>query len=647
MSDVCLVAMPYRPLHRPSMALGLLKACLHDAGIPVAALYPNIWFAEEIGLPDYLGLFNTRGEQLLGELTFAGSLSEHQVTCGEYLEAAQLIVCAGDPAREPRYRRLRPRLENAMQKAGAFVERVADAVLETGARIVGCTSLFQQHTASLALLRRVRALAPEVITMMGGANCEGPMGLATQRNFPWVDFVVSGEADELFADLCRGLLAQGREWSPTEWPDGVIGPGRSAPVAASEAPRAVTRDLEALPIPDYQDYFRTLQASSIAPDIKPALPFEISRGCWWGQKRRCKFCSVGGLGVTYRTKSSARTVRELRELAQRHGLDRFMLVDSALRPARFQELLSRLTSEQAPYSIFCGLRAGLAREEVRLLADAGIRCILPGLESLHDSALQLLNKGTTVAANIELLKWCQEFGIDVLWLLLYQIPGDSDAWYAEMAELVPLLTHLQPPAMVVPIEFHRFSAYQSHPQEHGLALRPARAYSHVYGLGGEELADLAYYFEDGSSEQPPTPASPGLRALRVDVGKWILGWRPLPHLAVSASGERPVLRIADDGTRLQIRDTRACAVKPHLCLEGLASRAYRACRQAVTRPELTRTLRAELGEPLTADELEPVVAELKRLKILVELGEQLLSLAVGEPCRPLPERSEFLGLTRS
>ena len=46
---------------------------------------------------------------------------------------------------------------------------------------------------------------------MGGANCEGEMGEQTLESFPWVDCIVSGEADALFPDLCRDLLDQGRD----------------------------------------------------------------------------------------------------------------------------------------------------------------------------------------------------------------------------------------------------------------------------------------------------------------------------------------------------------------------------------------------------------------------------------------------------
>ncbi|MBD2131920.1 cobalamin B12-binding domain-containing protein [Sphaerospermopsis sp. FACHB-1094] len=92
-----------------------------------------------------------------------------------------------------------------------IIDRVARAVLELNPRIVSCSSTFQQNCASLALLRRIRELNPAIATIMGGANCEGEMGLTLHQAFDWVDFICSGEGDELFSALCQQILTHGRE----------------------------------------------------------------------------------------------------------------------------------------------------------------------------------------------------------------------------------------------------------------------------------------------------------------------------------------------------------------------------------------------------------------------------------------------------
>ena len=77
----------------------------------------------------------------------------------------------------------------------AFLDWCADRIEASGARLVGITSVFQQHVASLALARRLKARLPDIFVVMGGANCEAIMGAETLRQFPFVDAIVSGEAD--------------------------------------------------------------------------------------------------------------------------------------------------------------------------------------------------------------------------------------------------------------------------------------------------------------------------------------------------------------------------------------------------------------------------------------------------------------------
>ncbi len=188
-ADVCLVSMPYASLSRPSMALGLLKAILEEGGMRAAVVHANLLFAEAIGLRRYEVI--TEGSPIVflsGEWTFAGAAfaddPRREEKDAEYLRQ---VHEASEPAQSRSERTQRARGRSAADAlisdlwalraaATQFVDDVARRVLATGARVVGCTSTFEQHVASLALLRRIHELDPDVITMLGGANCETVMG---------------------------------------------------------------------------------------------------------------------------------------------------------------------------------------------------------------------------------------------------------------------------------------------------------------------------------------------------------------------------------------------------------------------------------------------------------------------------------------
>ena len=142
-----------------------------------------------------------------------------------------------NPTRPPTAGRDPRAILAARDAAGAFVDWCADRVVEPQPRIVGFTSVFQQQLASLALAKRIKARLPDTFIVMGGANCEATMGVETVRQFPFVDAVVSGEADRVFAELAvrvvpRDPAARGapRASSPRRSVAGLIW-ARPAPTA--------------------------------------------------------------------------------------------------------------------------------------------------------------------------------------------------------------------------------------------------------------------------------------------------------------------------------------------------------------------------------------------------------------------------------
>jgi magnesium-protoporphyrin IX monomethyl ester (oxidative) cyclase len=621
MTDVCLVLMPYAAMERPSLAIGLLKACLKESGIEPAVLYPNLWFAQEIGVYNYKVISEGLAAQFVGEWTFSGAaFPDFESDHSEYFTTIPNIK--EDTIKE---------LWRVREKAALFIDRIAQSILDLQPRIVSCSSTFHQHCASLALLRRIRELAPEVITLMGGANCEGSMGLATHQAFPWVDFVCSGEGDEIFAKLCRLLLERGREVDLTELPYGVINPDhRSKGLIATLAPRASVQNLDQIPIPDYDDYFQTLEnCPKIAPYITPGMFVETSRGCWWGQKQHCTFCGLNGAGMTYRSKSPDRVVKEFSWLSGRYGQRKFFVVDNILDLNHINTVLPMFAALEERYSIFYETKANLKRQQVQQLASAGVRWLQPGIESMHDSLLGLMKKGNTALMNVQLLKWAREFGIQVFWNFLVGLPGECREWYAEMLEWLPLIAHLQPPTEETRlVRFDRFSPYHERSHEYGLTLVPQGAYSYIYPLDTERLKDLAYSFEE-VGEDRRLPEHQRLR-------EWVSQWQKL-----FKSESPPMLSaIEDNGDRLQLIDTRPCAIEQEISLDGLAYRVYVECDRTLTHRELMDALVRKYGRDVSWDEIQPVVEELRSRKILLELNDRLLSLAVREAIVPLLELQE-------
>lgn len=615
--DIALVSMPYPPLNQPSMALGLLVAALRGDGMAATALYPCLDFAEEIGLDAYSFVSDSKQEYLVGEWTFApAAFGADAPDDPGYLDRllAQPVTRAvlqrnpalGDP---------RLLLERIRAAADPFVARLAREIVATGVRIVGCTSTFTQHVPSLALLHHVKILDPSITTMIGGANCEGLMGVATKRAFDWVDFVVSGEADLLLPVLCRrvldGTAGQG------DLPEGVIGADHPALVGAAPAPRVAIDDMDLTPAPDFDDYFAALSASPLTTCIVPGLAMETSRGCWWGAKHHCTFCGLNGGNMAFRSKPADRVLAELDALADRYGITKFNIVDNILDLGYIKSLLPQL-ARPAPYTLFYETKANLRRDQLETIAAAGIRRLQPGIENMHDAILKLVDKGTTGLLNLRLLKWARELGIFITWNFLWDVPGEQDAWYAEMAAWLPRVAHLQPPG-IDRIQFHRFSPYHMRSAQFGLTLEPFHSYAAVYPVSTPDLRDLAYYHQD-VARRPAVEVMaerPGLKATVREVALWNRAWlRPEPA--------RPVLllvRNADGGA--MVIDTRPAFAGQH-ALDALDLRLLDACSDIRAEATLAALIDAASG---------PVAASLARLDdagLVLRQSGNVMSLVLRE-----------------
>ena len=481
-SPVVLVSMPFADADRPSLQLGLLKAAVGAAGFPVRTVHAYLDFAALVGASAYRLLAAHRGRQF-----------------GDWL----FSVAAFGPAAPDPYAKMvddfavdLPSVDLISLRervVPAFLDSLASDPVWLAAQFVGFTSTFQQNVASFALARRLKDRHPGIVTIFGGANFEGSMGAEYLRAIDCVDHAISGPGEAALPELLGELTG-----TPT--------------------PAAFAGGLDDLPVPDYDEYFDRASRLGILDRKSVLLPFESSRGCWWGAKHHCTFCGLNGETMRYRSKSPERVLDELGTLARRHRTFRFEAVDNILDPQYLTTVLPALT--KAGYDLFWEVKANLRREDLRLLAQAGIRRLQPGIESLGSRVLGLMNKGVRASQNVCLLKWARYYDIDVAWNLLWGFPGETAADYAAQAAAVPHLAHLQPPGSADRIWLERFSPlFASTPEP-----VPEPSYRYVYP-DFVDLSQAAYFFDW------PSPLDDAVYSdVRREVDRWIAGWPSGPAL---------------------------------------------------------------------------------------------------------------------
>ncbi|MEM7248614.1 MAG: RiPP maturation radical SAM C-methyltransferase [Acidobacteriota bacterium] len=604
--DVLFAVMPTCSARRPALGVSLLQARLEERGRHARVTYFNLEHARLIGLELHRLLAGEHrlgvpmpallGEWLFAEAAFPGQLAPTDDYVATFLEPL------------PELHPFLPDLLAARARSEELVERAVESIARDRPRVLGFTTTFHQTCASLAVATRVKRLTDPPIIVFGGANCEGPMGQQLLESFDCIDHVISGEADEAFPPLVDAWL-EGREPEPAA---GVLSRSVARPEEDTTSP---VRDLDALPIPDFRDYFDTLARLELSrDDVDARVPFETSRGCWWGAKQHCTFCGLNGQGMGFRSKSPERALDELGRLRSRHGVRRLEAVDNILDLGYLKTVLPRLAEQPLDVELFYETKANLRFEQLALLRAAGITAIQPGIESLSDHVLALMRKGCTTTQNVQLLRWCAELGIEVAWGLIFGFPGETADDYRDMTELLPLLSHLPAPRYGGNIRLDRFSPNFERADELGFtAVEPAAAYSHVFPLEKDELSRLAYFFDSRLADDP------GLETEAATLLERLAEWQ---ELARQPAETRPKLDVYPTSTLVLVEDRRPVATRPQHALTGLDARVLVACDEARSVERLVRSL----GSSET--DLIDSVRRLRDDRLVVELGGRILSLGV-------------------
>jgi ribosomal peptide maturation radical SAM protein 1 len=602
---VTLVAMPWQAVDSPSLPLGILRAVAAAHGFAVPTAYPaNLRWVEflmartggEIGPPAYHDVAENGLFHGLGDWVFTGVLHgdpDFGVAALEGYAAARDVPVA-------HARRMRG-------YATDFVDLAVKEILESAPTVVGFSTTFMQNVPSLAAARRLKELAPEVTVVLGGGNCDGPMGAAIHRNYPFVDYVISGEAEDSFPALLRALdgagpLADvaGLCWRDDQGVQHRNQNGNAVPAAH-------------LPVPDFGDYFERLSASPAYPSLEPRLVMETARGCWWGEKHHCTFCGLNGSLMAFRAKSPDTVVAELSVLVRRHRVLDVVVVDNIIDTRYFSTVLPRLAALDWDLRIHYEVKANLRPADVAALRAANVVQVQPGIESLVGDVLGLMDKGVSAVHNIRTLRDCETAGLTVSWNWLYGFPGESLAHYAPVFEQLPALVHLQPPLGAGRICLERFSPYFDNPHLGFAERTTASSYRHVYDLPEAEIQDMVYLFDS-----PPRGITTGqAQPLHDLIERWTDGY--------PASS----LRYVDDGAEIVIHDRRVgWPERDHHIDEPRWRAAYLELASGHTAEGLRRKL-AERAISVDADELHGWLAGLHRHGLVFEESGRFVTLAVG------------------
>ena len=557
MFKIALINMPFSALQLPSIGLTQLKSVVdknYGEQVSVDIHYINLDFAQYLGLKAHNLIMNVLDLNNTGirDWFFRQAAFPHlQDNTEEYFR--RYFPQASDEIQM--YRQF---IRLKRQGLDAFLDNMVKTYTLDEADIVGFTTMFHQNVASFALARKVKERNPNVITVMGGANCEAPMGQEIVKNVEQVDFVFSGPGLVSFSEFVgccldnelvkahriNGVFSKANCEAPV--PQASLGVFKKQNIIGDEL------DLDASVELDYEPFLAALDKHFPNGDVKGVLLFETSRGCWWGEKAHCTFCGLNGVSMKYRSMSSENALKQIQSLFK--YAERVKQIDSVdnIMPKNYMTEVFPNLNTPPGMSIFYEVKADLSEEDVAVLAKARVTKVQPGIESLATSTLKLMKKGTSVFTNLMLLRNCALYGVNPAWNLLVGFPGEEGEVFQKYIKDLPLLTHLKPPDGVFPVRFDRYSPYFVKAQEYGLDLHPVDYYGLTYPFSKESLANLAYFFSDHNTKAKYAETMIiWIRKVREKWDYWHKRWldrsKPAPRLYLKQGTEKPTVYDSRDG----------------------------------------------------------------------------------------------------
>ncbi|HEX7333070.1 MAG TPA: RiPP maturation radical SAM C-methyltransferase [Pyrinomonadaceae bacterium] len=553
MYKIALINMPFANLSLPSIALTQLKAIVDErfkGQVSVDIHYLSHDFAKYLGMGLYDLITGSANAQNAG----LGDWFFRQTAFPDQPNNAGVYLSRYFPFHTEEMNTLKGRILEKRRGLDHFLDSLISKYALDQVQLVGFTSMFMQNAAAFSLARRLKEGPSKPIIVIGGANCESPMGQVIAKEVEPIDYVFSGPALKSFPEFVQHCL-NGDLTSVGS----IKGVFTKRNYIFQTGPDAIGEEVSIdVPIDlDYRPFLDRLAEYFPEGEIDPILLFETSRGCWWGERAHCTFCGLNGASMAYRAMSPDLALKQFDSLFEfAPQVSRIDAVDNILPKSYLHDVLPHLKTPEN-VSLFYEVKADLSESDVQTLAKARVKIIQPGIESLATSTLKLMKKGTSAFRNLALLKFCAMYGIEPAWNLLIGFPGEGADVYRKYIDDLPLLTHLFPPSGVFPVRFDRYSPYFMKSKEYGLDLHPLDYYSLIYPFPGEQLHNLAYYFGDVNiSAEYAQTVSQWIGKIQEKVDFWIGSWK-------IDDDTHPELVLYKDGDQHMIRDSRSGELKEY------------------------------------------------------------------------------------
>jgi radical SAM superfamily enzyme YgiQ (UPF0313 family) len=304
-----------------------------------------------------------------------------------------------------------------------FAEWAAGEIVTSEAEVYGFSSLCSSYPVTIRIAASVKRLQPDCTILLGGPQAS-VVDLRTLEAFPFIDFVLRGEADETLPLLIKELSEDGRfSTVPGLTYRGPFGPIRNPPAPVIE-------DLDSLPLPAYH--------LAAGLDSLPSVPLELGRGCPFS----CTFCSTNDFfRRKFRLKSPQRVLADMRAIAAQFGARRFDLVHDmfTVDRRRVVAFCNHMIESGEGFAWECSARTDCVDEELlELMARAGCDGIFFGVETGSRRMQKIIEKDLDPDRAKVMIATAERLGISTTVALITGFPEEN---WSDLRETVDMYMH--------------------------------------------------------------------------------------------------------------------------------------------------------------------------------------------------------------
>jgi anaerobic magnesium-protoporphyrin IX monomethyl ester cyclase len=314
-------------------------------------------------------------------------------------------------------------------------DHFARVVQQSDAKVFGISTMSIDYSISERAAALIKKIKPYSLTVIGGVH---PTVASDEvlENYDF-DYVITKEGEISLHRLLKSLELNER-------PERLIH-GESV-------------DVENLPWVDRElfDYKNSEGKNPLFSHMKPPfVSIVTSRGCPY----RCRFCQPAErmvFGNKVKTRPVDDVINELVHLREKYRFNSFLIHDDLfiLKTNYIETFVAKYLEHGFTQRFACQARADIIvnlESRIKMLADAGLDCLMIGFESGSQRILDFIDKGITIEQSRKAVEICKKYNIKIYANVIFGLPSETKS---DMDATVKFIDWMKPdyvsPAIFTP-----------------------------------------------------------------------------------------------------------------------------------------------------------------------------------------------------